>query len=105
MNCCSLNEVHFCTPDDALVVRNILSFYIKILSQFVKPPSDTLTGSFLFSIFIVRRYFDRAIHSRTIQFCFPCVILPSKFLPLTLHHVEHEKDGILSFFFCVVYFC
>jgi hypothetical protein len=34
-------RVHFCTPDDALVVRNILSF-IKILSQFVKPPSDTL---------------------------------------------------------------
>jgi hypothetical protein len=32
-------RVHFCTPDDALVVRNILSFY---LSQFVKPPSDTL---------------------------------------------------------------
>jgi hypothetical protein len=35
-------RVHFCTPDDALVVRNILSFYIHILSQFVKPPSDTL---------------------------------------------------------------
>jgi hypothetical protein len=32
----------FCTPDDALVVRNILSFYIQILSQFVKPPSETL---------------------------------------------------------------
>jgi hypothetical protein len=28
--------------DDALVVRNILSFEYKILSQFVKPPSDTL---------------------------------------------------------------
>jgi hypothetical protein len=35
-------RVHFCTPDDALVLRNILSFYIQILSQFVKPPSDTL---------------------------------------------------------------
>jgi hypothetical protein len=32
--------VHFCTPDDALVARNILSFYIRILFQFVKPPSD-----------------------------------------------------------------
>jgi hypothetical protein len=31
--------VHFCTPDD---VRNILSIIYKILSQFVKPPSDTL---------------------------------------------------------------
>jgi hypothetical protein len=30
--------VHFCTPDDALVVRNILGLYIQILSQFVKPP-------------------------------------------------------------------
>jgi hypothetical protein len=35
------------TPDDALVVQNILSFYLYILfiiiySQFVKPPSDTL---------------------------------------------------------------
>jgi hypothetical protein len=28
--------------NDALVVRNILSFYLQILSQFVKPPSDTL---------------------------------------------------------------
>jgi hypothetical protein len=36
--------VHFCTPDGALVVRNILSFLYtyNILSQFVKPPSDTL---------------------------------------------------------------
>jgi hypothetical protein len=30
------------SSDDALVVRNILNFYIQILSQFVKPPSDTL---------------------------------------------------------------
>jgi hypothetical protein len=29
-----------------LVVRNILSLYIKILSQFVKPPSDTLLRYF-----------------------------------------------------------
>jgi hypothetical protein len=35
-------KVRFCTPGDALVVRNILSFIYKILSQFVKPPSDTL---------------------------------------------------------------
>jgi hypothetical protein len=28
-------KVHFCTPDDALVVRNILSFYIHTKSQFV----------------------------------------------------------------------
>jgi hypothetical protein len=28
--------------DDALLVRNILSFYRQILPQFVKPPSDTL---------------------------------------------------------------
>jgi hypothetical protein len=34
--------VHFCTPDEALVVQNKLSFYIQILSQFVEPPSDTL---------------------------------------------------------------
>jgi hypothetical protein len=34
--------MHFCTPDDGLVVRNILSFMYKILSQFVKPPSNTL---------------------------------------------------------------
>jgi hypothetical protein len=34
--------VFFCTPDDALVVRNILSFHIQIPSQFVKSPSDTL---------------------------------------------------------------
>jgi hypothetical protein len=33
---------HFCTPDDALVVRNMLGFYIQSLSQFVKPPSDNL---------------------------------------------------------------
>jgi hypothetical protein len=36
-----LELVHFCTPDDALVVGNILSF-LYILSQVVKPPSDTL---------------------------------------------------------------
>jgi hypothetical protein len=30
--------VHFRTPDGALVVRN----FIQSLSQFVKPPSDTL---------------------------------------------------------------
>jgi hypothetical protein len=36
--------LHFCTPDDALVVRNI--FYIQILSQFVKPPCDTLLRYF-----------------------------------------------------------
>jgi hypothetical protein len=41
-----MNLVHFCTPDDALVVRNILSFYSQILSQFVKPPSDTLLRYF-----------------------------------------------------------
>jgi hypothetical protein len=35
-----MHVVHFCTPDDALVGRNILSFYITILSQFVKPTSD-----------------------------------------------------------------
>jgi hypothetical protein len=34
------------TPDDALVVQNILSFQIQILSQFVKPPSDTLVQFF-----------------------------------------------------------
>jgi hypothetical protein len=34
------------TPEDALVVRNILSFYIQILSQFVKPPRDTLLRYF-----------------------------------------------------------
>jgi hypothetical protein len=34
-------ETTFCTPDDALS-RNIMSFHIQILSQFVKPPSDTL---------------------------------------------------------------
>jgi hypothetical protein len=40
-------EVHFCTPDDALVVRNVLSFfYIQNLSQFVKSPSDTLLRDF-----------------------------------------------------------
>jgi hypothetical protein len=38
--------VQFCTPDDALVVQNIIVFYIKILSQFVKPPSDTLLPYF-----------------------------------------------------------
>jgi hypothetical protein len=50
MNRCT-ERVHFCTPDDALVVRNILSFYTllsfyTILSQFVKPPSDTLLRYF-----------------------------------------------------------
>jgi hypothetical protein len=34
-------RVHISTPDDTLVLRNILSFFIQILSQFVKP-SDTL---------------------------------------------------------------
>jgi hypothetical protein len=34
------------TPDDALVVWNILSFYTQIQSQFVKPPSDTLLHYF-----------------------------------------------------------
>jgi hypothetical protein len=34
----SSTRVHFCTPDDALVARNILSFYIQIFSRFVKPP-------------------------------------------------------------------
>jgi hypothetical protein len=39
--------VHFCTPDDdGLVEQNILSFLYKILSQFVKPPSDTLLRYF-----------------------------------------------------------
>jgi hypothetical protein len=38
--------VNFCTPDNAVVARNILSFYIQILSQFVKPPSDTLRRYF-----------------------------------------------------------
>jgi hypothetical protein len=38
-----MNSVHRGTPDDALVVRNILSFYIQTLYQFVKPPSsDTI---------------------------------------------------------------
>jgi hypothetical protein len=44
MNAC-IHSVHFCTPDDSLVVRNKLSF-IQILSQFVKPPSDTLLRYF-----------------------------------------------------------
>jgi hypothetical protein len=35
-------SVHFRTPDNALVMPNIMSFYIQTLSQFVKPPSDTL---------------------------------------------------------------
>jgi hypothetical protein len=39
-------NLHLCTPDDALVVRNILSFYKQILSKFVKPPSDTLLRYF-----------------------------------------------------------
>jgi hypothetical protein len=45
----SYSWVHLCTPDDALVVQNILRFfffwfffYIQILSQLVKPLSDTL---------------------------------------------------------------
>jgi hypothetical protein len=37
-------RVHFCTPENALLVWNILSFKYKILSQFVKPPSDTLAS-------------------------------------------------------------
>jgi hypothetical protein len=37
--------VNLCTPDDVIVVRNILSFYIRILCQFAKPPSDTLLRS------------------------------------------------------------
>jgi hypothetical protein len=32
--------------DDALVVWNILSFYVQILSQFVKPPSISLLRYF-----------------------------------------------------------
>jgi hypothetical protein len=32
---------HFCTHDDALVLQNILSFFM-YKAQFVKPPSDTL---------------------------------------------------------------
>jgi hypothetical protein len=31
----------FHTPDETLVVRNILSLIYNILSQFVKPPNDT----------------------------------------------------------------
>jgi hypothetical protein len=38
--------VHLCTLDDLLVVRNILNLIYKILSQFVKPPSDTLQRYF-----------------------------------------------------------
>jgi hypothetical protein len=38
---------HFCTPNDALVVRYILSFTYKILSRFVKLPSDTLLRYFI----------------------------------------------------------
>jgi hypothetical protein len=38
-------RVQICTPDDELVVRNILSFYIQILSQFVKPPSEHVSPS------------------------------------------------------------
>jgi hypothetical protein len=40
--------VHFCTADDALVVQNI--FYILILSQFVKPPSEITTLDFFLVI-------------------------------------------------------
>jgi hypothetical protein len=35
-------NVHFCTSDDTLVVRNILSFFYTNQSQFVKPPRDAL---------------------------------------------------------------
>jgi hypothetical protein len=52
------NSIYFALPvhrqeyrnyrniDDALVVRNILSFYIQILSQFLKPPGETLLRYF-----------------------------------------------------------
>jgi hypothetical protein len=44
----SANElVLFCIPDDAQVVRSILSFIYKILSYFVKPPNDTVLGYFI----------------------------------------------------------
>jgi hypothetical protein len=37
------NSIYFVVKtDNALVVQNIFSFYIQILSQFVKPPRDTL---------------------------------------------------------------
>jgi hypothetical protein len=39
---CLAITVHYCTPDDALVVRNILSSLYTNPFQFVKPPSDTL---------------------------------------------------------------
>jgi hypothetical protein len=46
-------RVHLCIPDDAhAVVRNILSFYIQILSQFVKPPSDTVSTFVISTCFI-----------------------------------------------------
>jgi hypothetical protein len=38
--------VNFRTPDDALVVAKYIQFYIQILSQFVKPPRDTLLRYF-----------------------------------------------------------
>jgi hypothetical protein len=51
-------NIHFCTPDDALVVRIILSCYIQFHSQFVKPPSVTpllyFYNMFFFSIFVER---------------------------------------------------
>jgi hypothetical protein len=34
--------VYFFTPYDALLMRKILSFYIQLFPQFVKPPSGTL---------------------------------------------------------------
>jgi hypothetical protein len=42
------NELGGFTPDDALLVRNtsILGYYIEIISQFVKPSSDTLLRYF-----------------------------------------------------------
>jgi hypothetical protein len=42
MNSFLYSSVHFCTPDDSLLVQDILSFTYKIKSLFVKPPSDTL---------------------------------------------------------------
>jgi hypothetical protein len=48
---------HFRTPDGALVVRNILSFYTQILSQYVQPPSYTLPNisGFIIIVFSVKR--------------------------------------------------
>jgi hypothetical protein len=74
-----IEYVHFCTPDDALVVRNILSFYIGILSQFVKLPSDTHLRYFTCITIIstvqhkvvsknnIRSYFGRICHCREFQ--------------------------------------